>query len=106
MIRFAKAAAVAGLVLGAGVFSVGCQSGNNSSQASAAKDVACDKCAVADVRTPYTVPSYEGPRAVGYFTTKGMECASCRDSAAKYASTGKLEDSACKTCGGTVKAAK
>jgi hypothetical protein len=75
----------------------GCQSSHMSAERSA---VVCDKCGMA-VRTPYTVPSYEGPRQVGYLTTKAPECSSCRDAQANYAATGTF-DPACKTCGGTM----
>jgi hypothetical protein len=101
MFRFAKLA-MASLAVGVGIFAVGCQSSGRSAQASGS-GVVCDKCQLADVRTPYTVPSYEGPRQVGYFNTQGPTCPTCREHAANYAETGKLSNSSCDNCGGTMK---
>jgi hypothetical protein len=95
---------VAALTLGVGLAVGGCQSSSSNSAHASKGGVVCDRCKVADVRTPYTVPSYEGPRTVGFLTTKSLECANCREGAEAYATTGKL-DPVCKTCGGNRKIA-
>jgi hypothetical protein len=93
MVRVTRVAVWIGAVALAGCQSTGMSAGR--------KAVVCDKCGMA-VRTPYTVPSYEGPRQVGYLTTRTPECTSCREAQDSFAATGTFEP-ACKTCGGTMR---
>jgi hypothetical protein len=90
MFRFPKMAA-AGLTLTAGMLLAGCASTNGGGDPSSgaalsatfdtntpptddpvqiSSDVTRSKDQVAYERVPYTVPGYEGPRVVGFFTRK------------------------------------
>lgn len=109
MLPFRGAVAAGLMVACMGALLAGCSSsggptGGAPMSGSMEPGVVCNKCRVVFAMTPYTVPGYEGPRVVGYFSDKQTVCDGCAKHAEEYFSTGKLSD--CPECRGTMLAAQ
>lgn len=99
MFRFSKMA-IAGLVLGAGIFATGCASNTppQSTLAPSTQGVTCTKCQVTWVK----VPTNNGKgRIVGYTWAKRDVCPDCMDAVSSFLNKGKFQHT-CKTCGDTM----
>jgi len=93
--------AVAGLFVAMGVVATGCESHKQetaattqSSLVSTPDGVMCTKCQAVWVQVPRT----EKGRVVEYTSRNEMVCPDCKDAAANFFATGKLQHT-CKTCG-------
>ena len=92
--------ALAGLTVGTGLFVTGCASTPAQSElVPSPQGVACSKCQITYVQWP----RYDGKpgHVTGYTTRKEDACPDCKDAAASFFATGKLQHT-CKTCGDTL----
>jgi len=92
-----------GFGIGTALLLAGCQSStkptaSDASGTAPSQAVTCDKCKVTWIK----VPTEGGKgRVVGYTNVKQMECPMCKDAAANFFETGKLEH-ICSVCGGNM----